>query len=70
MKIKKQLGNDSVRALVDEATRRAEELSSEQTVRDPWSGSRRSFSSDDASLAEKQEAAPPTTDRAAPNLLR
>ena len=62
MKIKKQLGNDSVRAIVDEATRRAEQLSSDQTVRDPWSGSRRSLSSDEASLVEKQEAAPPTND--------
>ena len=43
MKIKKQLGSDSVRDLVDEASARVQHLPS-RTVQDPWPSSRRVIS--------------------------
>jgi hypothetical protein len=54
MKIKKQLGSDAVKDVVDAATRRASEISPEETVRDPWASSRRSLASDAASLSTTQ----------------
>jgi hypothetical protein len=43
MKIKKQLGSDSVRDLVDEASTRAQRLP-HRSVQDPWPSSRRVIS--------------------------
>lgn len=52
MKIKKQLGSDSVRDLVDEASVRVQHLPS-RTVQDPWPSSRRVIS--DANNEESTE---------------
>jgi hypothetical protein len=54
MKIKKQLGSDSVKDVVDAATQRASEISHEETVRDPWPSSRHSLASDAAWLSTTQ----------------
>lgn len=43
MKIKKELGSDAVRALVERASARAQELP-ERSVRDPWPSSSRLIS--------------------------